>query len=297
MAGRIRRSAAEWAATAGARRIRAYEWAGQALLNVLTHHELIPMEPGTFDLLQNRLVRRLAEDAAEHFSMSGIPGASNYHDEIRARLLETLPQMTERPKTVNRRRYLGEVGNPPEQTGNAGTTVVDPSRLAASSSQAIAAGAIRMGLPRLQDPDFWRARRKEFDDLSTRQRSILGDPPHDKWLRAYCGFSQECGEFGNCRIEGGSDGRLISDFEDVATRVACALGCPPAIESVAFWLLNHGVAGVSAHDQGLHGWVNLEQFLQGRPFVQVVHPIQLAGPDHTPSHHADRICSRLRNLR
>jgi hypothetical protein len=89
-------------------RTRANVWAGQALLNVLTHCDVVPMEPGTFDLLQNGLVRRLAEDAAELFSMSGIPGVSNYHDEIRARLLETLPQMAERAKMVNRRRYLGD---------------------------------------------------------------------------------------------------------------------------------------------------------------------------------------------
>jgi hypothetical protein len=88
----------------------------------------------------------------------------------------------------------------------------------------------------LQDPAFWRALRKEFDDLAVRQRSILGHPPHDKWLRAYCDFSEEHGEFGCCRREGGLDGRLISDFEEVATRAACASVCAPTVEPVRFWL-------------------------------------------------------------
>jgi hypothetical protein len=101
------------------------------------------MEPGRFDLLQNGLVRRLAEDAADHFSMSGIPGASNYHDEIRARLLETLPQMAERPKAVNSRRYLGDAETSAvERTDNTRTRVEDPSRLTASPPQGIAKGAM-----------------------------------------------------------------------------------------------------------------------------------------------------------
>ena len=49
-----------------------------------------------------------------------------------------------------------------------------------------------------QDPRFWRALRKEFDDLAIRQQSVLGHPPHDKWLRAYCDFSSDHGEFGRC---------------------------------------------------------------------------------------------------
>jgi hypothetical protein len=76
------------------------------------------------------------------------------------------------------------------------------------------------------EPDFWRARRQEFDDLAARQWSVLGNPPHDKWLRAYCDFSEKLGEFGKCEIRSGFDGRLISDFDDVATSAACGLGCP-----------------------------------------------------------------------
>ena len=91
-------------------------------------------------------------------------------------------------------------------------------------------------VPRLQDPGFWRALRKEFDDLATRQRSMLVQPTHPKWLKAYCDFSKEHGEFGRCRRRGGLDGRLISEFEDVATRAALMLGCPPDIEPVGFWL-------------------------------------------------------------
>ena len=87
-----------------------------------------------------------------------------------------------------------------------------------------------------QDPRFWRALRKEFDDLAIRQQSVLGHPPHDKWLRAYCDFSSDHGEFGRCGRQGGLDGRLISEFADVATRGAFALGCRPDAEPVGFWL-------------------------------------------------------------
>jgi hypothetical protein len=67
------------------------------------------MEPDAFEALRDRLVHRLAGDAAEHFSMSGVPGVPNHHDEIRGRLLQQLPQIAERPRSVNRRRYLGAV--------------------------------------------------------------------------------------------------------------------------------------------------------------------------------------------
>jgi hypothetical protein len=85
-------------------------------------------------------------------------------------------------------------------------------------------------------PEFWRARRSEFDALATRQRSVLGQDTHNKWLKAYCSFSNEDGKFGRCRRRDGLDARLISDFDDVATQAACALGCPPDVEPAGFWL-------------------------------------------------------------
>jgi hypothetical protein len=88
----------------------------------------------------------------------------------------------------------------------------------------------------LVDPSVWRQVRKDFDDLGARQLATLQQDTHPKWLKAYCSFSPEFGGFGKCRIVGGFDGRLISDFEDIATRGACGLGCPPGVEPVGFWL-------------------------------------------------------------
>ena len=94
--------------------------------------------------------------------------------------------------------------------------------------------------PRQYDAGFWRFLRDEFDVLAARQRSMLVHDTHPKWLKAFCDFSKEHGEFGRCRHQGGLDGRLISDFEEVATRGASALGCPPDMQPVKFWIYRLG---------------------------------------------------------
>jgi hypothetical protein len=90
----------------------------------------------------------------------------------------------------------------------------------------------------LENAGFWRARRAEFDALLSRQREILKLETRDEWLKAYCDFSAEHGEFGRCRVQGGLDGRLISDFDDIATQAAKGLGCPPGVNPLTFWLYN-----------------------------------------------------------
>jgi hypothetical protein len=94
----------------------------------------------------------------------------------------------------------------------------------------------------VQASALWRTRRAEFDQLSARQRSMLGEAASlDAGLKAYCDFSPEFGEYGRCRIDGGGrDGRLISDFEDVATQAAYALGCPQGVGPLGFWLFKLG---------------------------------------------------------
>jgi hypothetical protein len=63
----------------------------------------------------------------------------------------------------------------------------------------------------------------------------------DAQLKAYCDFSADFGEYGRCRIDGrGRDGRLTSDFEDVATQAAYALGCPQGVDPLGFWLFKLG---------------------------------------------------------
>jgi hypothetical protein len=86
------------------------------------------------------------------------------------------------------------------------------------------------------DADFWRARRAEFDALLTRQRAVLRQETHKLWLQGSCRFLEKDGMFGSCSREGGYDGTFISDFEDVATRAACALGCPLDVDAVPFWI-------------------------------------------------------------
>jgi len=86
---------------------------------------------------------------------------------------------------------------------------------------------------------FWRALRTEFNDLATRQRSILREDTRREWLEASCRFFKEDGPFGRCLREGGLDGDLISQFEYAATRGACALGWPPDVNDVKpveFWI-------------------------------------------------------------
>jgi hypothetical protein len=85
-------------------------------------------------------------------------------------------------------------------------------------------------------PDFWRARRSEFDALLTRQRSILRQDTRSEWLKGRCRFFEEDGQFGRCGRQGGFDGIFISHFDDVATRAAYARGCPPGVEPVFFWI-------------------------------------------------------------
>jgi len=67
---------------------------------------------------------------------------------------------------------------------------------------------------------FWRQRRSEFAQLRDRQQQVLQQATHPKWLKGYC--------FGvGDAVRGGLDASLVSDFEDVATQSAYALGCPP----------------------------------------------------------------------
>jgi hypothetical protein len=106
---------------------------------------------------------------------------------------------------------------------------IESSRSSANSRQA-------WSTPFPQHPVFWRARRAEFDALLARQRTALGQETHPEWLKAYCDFSKESGEFGRCKLRSGFDGRLIGDFGDVATQAANALGCPAGTEPTAFWL-------------------------------------------------------------
>lgn len=88
-------------------------------------------------------------------------------------------------------------------------------------------------------PSFWRSLRRKFDVLAKRQRSSLGQGTHARWLKVYLDFSKDAGEFGRYRFQGGLDGNLLSEFEDLATQGAYALGCPPNVEPVGFWL--HGL--------------------------------------------------------
>jgi len=119
------------------------------------------------------------------------------------------------------------------ETTTAGTTM--PPRLVSGKTDQ-RTGPARQSAQVTREPDFWRARRTEFDALLARQRSMLGRETREEWLKAYCDFSSEHGEFGRCQLRGGFDGRLISDFEDIATQAANALGCPPGVDPTAFWL-------------------------------------------------------------
>jgi len=83
-------------------------WATQALLAVVKHPDMVSIEPGRLDDFANRLVSRLAEDAAEFYSTEGYANFPNYRSQIREALLKDLPKIAEHLRDVNRRRYLGD---------------------------------------------------------------------------------------------------------------------------------------------------------------------------------------------
>ena len=97
----------EKTALADGLRTQATVWATQALLDV-AERDVMPREPDAFDRLLDRLIHRLAEEAAARFSLAGYRGFPNHHSEIRARLLEDLPKIAQDSSDVNRRRYLGD---------------------------------------------------------------------------------------------------------------------------------------------------------------------------------------------
>jgi len=81
----------------------------------------------------------------------------------------------------------------------------------------------------VESPAFWRSRRRDFVELAERQQAALQSNTHERWLKGYC--------FGvGDPVRGGFDGALISDFEDVATRAAYAIGCPAGSDPVKFWV-------------------------------------------------------------
>src|ERR1022692_4305974 len=87
---------------------RASVWATEALLAVLTNPDLPPVEPALFHGIVSKLIVRLAEDAAEFFSLDQYLNFPKYRADIGARLMEDLPKIAKDPSEVNRRRYLGE---------------------------------------------------------------------------------------------------------------------------------------------------------------------------------------------
>ena len=85
-----------------------------------------------------------------------------------------------------------------------------------------------------QNSDFWRTRHTEFDALAELQGSRT-EPTDEKWMKGYCFDSDGPDKFIHFRVAGG-DSQLISRFEDVATRCAIALKCPPGTRPVHFWM-------------------------------------------------------------
>lgn len=87
-----------------------------------------------------------------------------------------------------------------------------------------------------QTPEFWRDRRTDFDRIGQRQHSILEHSDHDRKLKGYCFFTKESSEIISVSHSGGVDGKVTSDFEDIATEAGQALGCPAGVDPVDFWI-------------------------------------------------------------
>jgi hypothetical protein len=88
----------------------------------------------------------------------------------------------------------------------------------------------------LKPSGFWRSRRTDFEELSSRQRAILGiDRDHPKWLRGFCSRLDD-NELAYCDVDGGLDSEFRSKFEEVTTQAAIALGSPRDADPVKFWL-------------------------------------------------------------
>jgi hypothetical protein len=88
----------------------------------------------------------------------------------------------------------------------------------------------------LKPSGFWRSRRTDFEELSSRQRAVLGiDREHPRWLRGFCSRLDD-DELTYRKVDGGLDSEFRSKFEEVTTQAAIALGRPPAADPVEFWL-------------------------------------------------------------
>ena len=79
---------------------RASVWATEALLAVLTNPDLPPVEPTLFHGIVSKLIVRLAEDAAEFFSLDQYLNFPKYRADIRARLMEDLPKIAIRVRSI-----------------------------------------------------------------------------------------------------------------------------------------------------------------------------------------------------
>jgi len=88
----------------------------------------------------------------------------------------------------------------------------------------------------LEAPRFWRERRTEFEELSYRQRDVLGiDQEHRKWLKGYCSRLED-DVLAYCDVDGGLDSEFRSRFEDVASQAGIALDGPPGRSPVDHWV-------------------------------------------------------------
>ena len=85
-------------------------------------------------------------------------------------------------------------------------------------------------------PGFWRGLRPGFQALLMEQRNLGITETHERWLRGSCFYPPGYEDLSRCRVRTGINGQIISDFEDIATRGAFELGCPPETNPVAFWL-------------------------------------------------------------
>ena len=84
---------------------------------------------------------------------------------------------------------------------------------------------------------IWRDFKREFDALERLEGELfMGRRRSEMSLRAFCSDGGEHLESRDFFVSGGPTPRIQVEFEDIATRAAIALGCPPTERPVEFWV-------------------------------------------------------------
>ena len=85
--------------------------------------------------------------------------------------------------------------------------------------------------------EFWRKRKRDFTELAAEEYSAVPDPADSRRLRTSGDYTDgQVGGIGRWRLNDGPNADFLAHFQEAATWAGGALGPPPGVNPLEFWL-------------------------------------------------------------